>query len=79
MQDVTYTTPDKSLIGGCVSTRWGCCSDDITAKEDQEGTNCPGYRRPATEYQYYTYPAQKLEKPEQELVPPMQKLTPPKK
>lgn len=26
--------------GGCKGTRWGCCPDGKTAREDSDGTNC---------------------------------------
>lgn len=28
------------LMGGCIGTRYGCCSDRITARENRKGTNC---------------------------------------
>ena len=28
---------------GCLGTRWGCCTDGITVKEDEDGTNCADY------------------------------------
>ena len=27
-------------IGGCVSTRYGCCADGVTPKMDYYGSNC---------------------------------------
>lgn len=42
----TYFLPGQStslsppLIGGCEGTRYGCCPDGITAKFDEEGSNC---------------------------------------
>lgn len=30
----------KHLVGGCVSTRYGCCPDGVTAKADAAGSNC---------------------------------------
>jgi hypothetical protein len=30
-------------IGGCAGTRWGCCEDGVTARLDQEGSNCPAF------------------------------------
>jgi len=30
----------RRIIGGCRGTRFGCCPDRETAKEDPEGTNC---------------------------------------
>lgn len=35
--------PHHHLIGGCSSTRFGCCSNGITAKADRRGSNCPLY------------------------------------
>jgi hypothetical protein len=29
---------------GCSNTRWGCCSDGLTPKEDIDGTNCQNYQ-----------------------------------
>jgi hypothetical protein len=29
-----------TYVGGCGSTRWGCCKDGLTPKYDQAGTNC---------------------------------------
>ena len=29
------------LIGGCVGTQYGCCSDNTTPKIDIYGSNCP--------------------------------------
>ena len=26
----------------CIRSRYGCCSDNITAMGDEEGSNCPG-------------------------------------
>lgn len=28
------------LIGGCSGTRYGCCPDGYTAKNDHRGSNC---------------------------------------
>ena len=28
------------LVGGCSGTQYGCCSDGVTAKVDQRGSNC---------------------------------------
>lgn len=28
-------------MGGCAGTRYGCCSDQITPKQDEVGSNCP--------------------------------------
>jgi hypothetical protein len=30
-------------IGGCASTRYGCCDDKITARTNPYGSSCPGY------------------------------------
>jgi len=30
---------DKPIIGGCSSTKYGCCPDEKTAK-NKDGTNC---------------------------------------
>jgi hypothetical protein len=30
----------NNYVGGCSTTRWGCCKDNITPKYDQSGTNC---------------------------------------
>lgn len=32
--------PDTPLAGGCAGTRYGCCPDGTTAKENESGTNC---------------------------------------
>jgi hypothetical protein len=34
--------PDDDSRDNCMWTRWGCCSDKITPRYDQEGTNCRG-------------------------------------
>ncbi len=31
----------KVVVGGCAGTRYGCCSDGITSKKDEIGSNCP--------------------------------------
>ena len=33
--------PSKHYVGGCSGTRYGCCSDGITAKVNWQGSNCP--------------------------------------
>ena len=40
-RDVDTVCPDSPLAGGCSGTRYGCCSDETTAKQDVNGTNCP--------------------------------------
>lgn len=35
--------PHHHLIGGCAGTRFGCCSNGVTAKADRRGSNCPLY------------------------------------
>jgi hypothetical protein len=30
---------DKKVVGGCSTTRYGCCQDEKTAK-NKDGTNC---------------------------------------
>jgi len=32
---------DGGLIGGCSGTRYGCCTDGVTSK-NEDGSNCPG-------------------------------------
>lgn len=29
------------IIGGCSGTRWGCCENGFTPKDNRRGTNCP--------------------------------------
>ena len=29
------------IIGGCKGTRWGCCENGFTPKDNRRGTNCP--------------------------------------
>ena len=35
-----HPQPQPNLIGGCAGTRYSCCPDGITAKADQQGSNC---------------------------------------
>lgn len=37
---VDTVCPDTPIVGGCSSTRYGCCPDGITAKQDIAGSNC---------------------------------------
>ncbi len=30
----------RVTVHGCLGSRWGCCPDRITTKEDPNGTNC---------------------------------------
>lgn len=30
----------RRRYGGCKGTRWGCCPDGMTVRDDSEGTNC---------------------------------------
>lgn len=32
--------PTNRILGGCAGTRWGCCPDGYTARNDPFGTNC---------------------------------------
>ncbi len=32
--------PPSHLIGGCAGTRYGCCPDGRTARNDIRGSNC---------------------------------------
>ena len=41
-QYMTQISP-SFVVGGCMNTRWGCCGDGLTTKEDQDGTNCIDY------------------------------------
>jgi hypothetical protein len=36
-----WSTSSVTKPGECVSSQYGCCSDYVTAKTDEEGTNCP--------------------------------------
>jgi hypothetical protein len=40
---VKTVCPNRPILGGCRGTRYGCCPDGITAKQDAGGSNCrPG-------------------------------------
>ena len=42
METPSHQQCNKPLIGGCAGTRYGCCpSDGVTAKVDNQGSNCP--------------------------------------
>lgn len=32
--------PQQHLIGGCSGTRYQCCSDGVTPKYNEKGSNC---------------------------------------
>jgi len=32
---------NNNVVGGCAGTRYGCCYDGETAKQDYHGSNCP--------------------------------------
>lgn len=31
---------ENKLIGGCAGTRYGCCPNNITSKQNAYGSNC---------------------------------------
>ena len=70
---------------GCISTRWGCCSDGMTAKEDQMGTNCAAYGvkeirgvvMPSEDLQKPVMPLHAEHRPAMEVQPAMQELRQP--
>lgn len=33
----------SDIKDGCLYRRFGCCNDKLTAKLDQDGTNCRGF------------------------------------
>ena len=41
IQDMLDTQNDNGLLGGCAGTRYGCCPDGVTAR-NETGSNCPG-------------------------------------
>jgi hypothetical protein len=47
-----HKDPHEQRVGGCNGTRYGCCSDGITTKVDEAGTNCEGYVPPCGESIY---------------------------
>ena len=36
--------PNRHIKGGCSGTRYGCCPNGVTPKENVWGSNCGGYR-----------------------------------
>lgn len=61
-------------IAGCKSTRWGCCEDGITTREDPWGSNCPSERHVIY---HYLPPSMKLKTPAAQLKTPSIPLTTP--
>lgn len=43
----------QNLIGGCAGTRYGCCEDGVTAKEDYNALNCIKHRKEFVLSGYY--------------------------
>lgn len=37
---IQQNNPTNRILGGCAGTRWGCCPDGYTARNNPFGTNC---------------------------------------
>jgi hypothetical protein len=37
---IQTNNPTNRILGGCAGTRWGCCPDGYSARNDPFGTNC---------------------------------------
>ena len=37
---IQENNPTNRILGGCAGTRWGCCPDGYTARNNPFGTNC---------------------------------------
>ena len=38
-----FNNNNNDILNGCLYNRYGCCTDKLTPKLDQNGTNCRGF------------------------------------